>query len=438
MASRPVAAASPGERTRREPRTLRIAVCDYAGHPFQVQLSRELARRGHEVLHLHAAGYVTGKGAVEALEDDAPTFSVEAVGAGKPFAKYSKLKRPRDEWRYGRQLASRVLAFSPDAVVSSNTPLLTQELFQRACVRRHIPFVFWQQDIVSIAMRRAAKEEIPLVGRAVGDAFTRLERRLLSRSDAIVCISDDFRATLADWAIPAAKVHVIENWAPLDELPIEPRDNEWARAHGLDGRRVLLYAGTLGLKHNPELLLRLAVRFRHEPDVRVVVISEGLGADWLAARIASDGVTNLVLLPFQPYDVLPRALASADVLVTILEPDAGRYSVPSKVLTYHCAARPLLAAIPRVNLAARIVEREESGLVVEPTDADAFVEAGATLLSDDGLRERMGRAARRYAEDAFDIAAIGSSFETIVSGAIVSAAGNRGNRGGVVHLGEKR
>ena len=41
---------------------LRILVSDYSGHPFQVQLSRELARRGHEVIHSYSAGFQTPKG----------------------------------------------------------------------------------------------------------------------------------------------------------------------------------------------------------------------------------------------------------------------------------------------------------------------------------------------------------------------------------------
>ena len=87
------------EPVQRATAPLRIALHDYAGHPFQVQLSRELARRGHDVLHLHAAGYVTGKGAVRAVPGDPPTFAVEAVGTSRPFEKYSKLRRPIDEWQ---------------------------------------------------------------------------------------------------------------------------------------------------------------------------------------------------------------------------------------------------------------------------------------------------------------------------------------------------
>ena len=147
-------------------------------------------------------------------------------------------------------------------MISSNTPLMTQEVLQRACLKAGIRFVFWQQDIYGIAVKRTAEDVMPFAGRALGAAFVRLERRLLNRSDSIVCIAEDFRPTLAAWGIPSEKVHVIENWAPLEEIPLEPRDNEWARAHGLADKRVLLYAGTLGLKHNPELLLRLAARFR--------------------------------------------------------------------------------------------------------------------------------------------------------------------------------
>ena len=61
---------------------------------------------------------------------------------------------------------------------------------------------------------------------------------------------------------------------------------------------------------------------------------------WSFQRTGSDSfdgecqrlrLENLVLLDYQPYESLPDILASADVLVAVLEPDAGRFFVPSKV-----------------------------------------------------------------------------------------------------------
>ena len=70
-----------------------------------------------------------------------------------------------------------------------------------------------------------------------------------------------FTPKLAEWKIPAERVHVIPNWAPLQELPEQPRNNAWARAHDLVDTPVVLYAGTLGLKHDSKWLLIAAKAF---------------------------------------------------------------------------------------------------------------------------------------------------------------------------------
>lgn len=52
----------------------------------------------------------------------------------------------------------------------------------------------------------------------------------------------------------------------------------------MDDKFVFLYTGTLGMKHHPELLMDLAEPNQSRPNVRIAVISEGIGAEWLAAR----------------------------------------------------------------------------------------------------------------------------------------------------------
>ena len=73
------------------------------------------------------------------------------------------------------------------------------------------------------------------------------------------------------------------------------------------------------------------------------------------------------MLPYQPFDRLPEVLASADVLVVILEPEAGRFSVPSKTLSYLCAGRAVLGSMPATNPAARLLtERASPGSSPSP------------------------------------------------------------------------
>jgi len=126
------------------------------------------------------------------------------------------------------------------------------------------------------------------------------------------------------------------------------------------------------------------------------------------------GEQALRLLPYQPYERLPEVLASADVLVAVLEAEAGAFSVPSKVLAYLCAARPLLVSMPGENLAARVVERSGGGILVPPHDAPALCAAAEALLDDEPRRSELSQRARAYAEATFDLEGIASRFEELL------------------------
>ncbi len=392
---------------------MRIVVHDYVGYAFPAQLARALAGRGHDVLHLQCASFTAGKGLVERHEGDPETLAFDSVTVAGAFAKYDVGRRLAHERATGRALARRVAAFRPDVVLSSNSPLVVQYVLQRTAHAHGAAFVFWQQDVISAAARRVLGRRFRLLGLAAERATGALEGRLLRRSDAVVIISEDFLPLLRRWGVDEQRIAVIENWAPLDELPSLPRANDWAHEHGLVGRTVFLYSGTLGFKHDPSLLLELA-QWAAGRDALVVVVSEGPGAAWLAEHGASEPA--LRLLPYQPYERLPEVLASADVLLAVLEPAASAFSVPSKVLTYLCAGRSLLVAVPAENLAARVVERSGGGLVVPPGDSGVLVAAAEELLAHLDRRDALGRRARAYAETAFDVDAIASRFEDVLEG----------------------
>lgn len=396
---------------------MRIMVHDFAGHPFQVQLSRALAARGHEVRHVHCSSEVTGKGALRTTSEDSPTLQIDGIEIAGGFRKYGLLTRWRQERWYGDLVSADAARYRPDIILSSNTPLFAQQRIRRWASANGIGFVFWVQDLLSQAIRSGANRRMPGLGTALSRLLTRVERETLAGSDGIVLISDDFLRILDDWKLSAGNVAVVENWAPLAELPQRARMNAWSRRHGLGDKRVLLYSGTLGMKHNPALLADLADAFRDRDDVRVVVVSEGLGATWLEGEVQRRQLSNVLQLPYQAYEDLPDVFASADVLLAILEPDAGAFSVPSKVLSYHCAGRPIAAAVPSANLAARVIRRERSGIVVDPGDTTAFIHGVGRLLDDRVLAAEAGRRARAYAELTFDIGSIVTRFERVLHGA---------------------
>ena len=403
---------------------MRIVVCDYSGHPFQIELSRQLAARGHSVLHLHFAEFQTPKGAVTTLAGDAPTFTIEAVSLGQPFAKDKFLRRRFQELRIGASIAERALRFGPDIVVGCNMPLDAQHRLQQACLRAGIVFVFWLQDIYSAAIGHYLGERLGLAGRMIGNHYRRLERSLLSASDAVVAISEKFVSVLAEWRIPDDRVAVIPNWASLSEIRPMVKDNDWARLHGLHDKTVALYTGTLGLKHNPAILLDLA-RAGAAQALQVVVLSEGKAAQWLEQAARHSQLDNLSVLPFQPMTLYPQILGAGDILLAILGAEAASFSVPSKILSYLAAGKPIVAAIASDNDAAKIITGAEAGFVASPNDSSAFTARVLALATDPATRHKMGDSGRAFAERKFAIEGIADRFETVFAAAIARRQGAR-------------
>ncbi|WP_238950374.1 glycosyltransferase family 4 protein [Mycobacterium sp. IDR2000157661] len=376
-----------------------------------MHLSRELARRGHTVEHQFCTSYTTGRGATERREGDPRTFSVRALDLGGEFARYSPLVRLKQELRYAPIAARAVCDARPDVAVLSNIPLLSLFLLAFLLRRRGVPYVFWQQDVYSDAIGVVARQKLRGPGAVVAWLAARAERSVARGAAGIVPISDTFLEQLDRWGVARSKVRVVPNWGAIDEMPVRPRRNPWATAHGLTDVPVVMYAGTLGLKHDPSVLARLA---QSVPDgSRVVVVSQGQGREWLETNAAD--VESLALLDYQPYEQLPDMLASADVLIVVLEQDASRYSVPSKVLNYFCAGRPVLGLLPGDNAVAHMIESAGAGIVCSPADMAAASTALNDLLADPEARERMGNAARDYAEKTFDVAVVGDLFESVVS-----------------------
>ena len=401
---------------------MRILVHDFVGHPFQVDLSRALAARGHEVTHAYCASLTaTPQGDLTLRTGDSDGLSFRPL-AVPGFDRTNLVRRFTGERTYGRLLARAIGAAAPDVVLSANTPLDAQAMALRAtrALRPEAHFVFWLQDLIGEATRRLLGPRLPIAGALIGRHYQALEARLLRRSDAVVAITDDFRPVLERMKVARARVTVVENWSPIAEVPVRAQDNAWSRAHGLAGQTALVYTGTLGMKHDPMLLVALAEAFRDRPDVHVVVTSQGVGAEVVRAEAERRGLDRLRVAGFQPFEAMADVMGAATVLVALLEPDAGVFSVPSKVLSYLCAARPVLLAVPDDNLAARIVARGDgahpAGLVVPPGHPDAFAAAARTLLADADLRSRMGAAGRAYAERSFDIDTIADRFEAIFDG----------------------
>lgn len=389
-----------------------LLIHDYPGHAFPIDLSRALAKRGYPVTHVYTSAVESPRGT---LVSDTPGLRVINLGEGEPPVQKKKLFRRRfQEAAYGDAVTQLCDNLRPDLIFSANTPLEAQRKILAWANQHQIPFVFWLQDIISIAAKSILAQKLGPIGSIVGWYYGRLEAAMLRRSQHVVVIAEDFQDIIADWGVRDENMTVIPNWAPIDHIPVLPRHNPFSEKWNMHERFVVLYSGTLGLKHNPMLIADAATRLKNESDIVFLVVSEGVSVDILHHAKADRQLDNLVLLPFQPFEAFPQVLATADIMLTLLEPDAGIFSVPSKVWSAFAAARPSILVVPEVNLAAKITTRHQTGLVLGNADADNLATAILDMRNHPERRQVMGQNARAYADAHFHIPQIADQFEGLI------------------------
>lgn len=406
-----------------------IQVHDFAGHPFQAELSRELARRGLTIEHSFANQYTSGKGVLKRRAGDPPSLTFHAIETPLPFEKYSPVGRLRFERSFARTWIDQTRRQRPELVIACNVPLFALHRFSGFARRSGVPFVLWHQDVFSLALSEELERKLPHaqgmphVVSGLGSRFlTRLEKDIVKAASRVVAIDDAFVREYEEWGLATEHVEVIPNWAPIDEITPQERDNPWAKANLGDPERFRLhYAGTLGRKHNPLLLVDLVEGLRERGvDAELTVVSEGEGVGVLAvAAAARPAIANHVhLLPFQPAERLSEVLGSGDVLVALLEPGASKFSIPSKVLSYLAAGRPVLGIMPSGNPAAVDIG-EVGGCVVQPSakGVATAVEWLESLSTDRRHIAELGKHSRALAVRRFGIAAIAQRFVEVIDSA---------------------
>ncbi len=210
-------------------------------------------------------------------------------------------------------------------------------------------------------------------------------------SDSVVVLSEGFRDALVEKGVPREKIEVIPVWLESDEIRPLPRETRLREELGLDPSRfVVLYAGTIGLVSGATVVPQAAALVKN-PRVAFVFVGAGDALPEVKRVVSERQLTNVHFLPLQPRERLAEVQASADVGLVTLAPGCGRTSVPSKVVGYLAAGRPVVGSVDLDSDTAECI-RGAKGVVVPPGDPRALARV-IDELAEAGL-DAVGAAAR--------------------------------------------
>jgi glycosyltransferase involved in cell wall biosynthesis len=211
----------------------------------------------------------------------------------------------------------------------------------------------------------------------------RLASRLTTR---IICVSERERlAGIAARTCSPEQTVVIPNAVDVRAA---------LRAAPAEGRTIV----SVGRLKAPKDFVTLARALGQLPrgSFRATVLGDGPDRGVFVAELRSLGLEDAVELAGEVEDVAAR-LAAASVFVLSSDSEG----MPMSVLEAMAAALPVVASA--VGGIPELVVDGETGLLVQPRDPAGMAAALRRLLDDPDLRQRLGEAARRRAEERFDL-----------------------------------
>ncbi len=171
---------------------------------------------------------------------------------------------------------------------------------------------------------------------------------------------------------------------------------------GWEDCNIVLYLGAHGLANNLDVILRAADRLRGRPDIRFVLVGDGIEKERLVATATNLGLNNVVFhAPIAARDA-PAYINAADLCVATLR-DAAlfRGAVPSKLIEYMACGKAVVVGVR--GEAEAIVEGAGAGLVFEPDDDARLAACVETLIDDPQRRAAMGQQGCRDAGERFSL-----------------------------------
>lgn len=216
-------------------------------------------------------------------------------------------------------------------------------------------------------------------------------------SDKIIVISEDFKRNIMAKGVPEEKIVVIYNWVDEEAVKAVSREENllFDRYNLNRDKFYVTYCGNIGLTQNIQMLVEVAKSLESNEDIQFVLIGEGAYKAELEKIIKERNISNITLLPFQPYEEISHVFSLGDVGLVISKPGVGENSVPSKTWSILSASRPVLANFDENELKT-IVDTHKCGIFTAAGDKVAFTDAILKLYNDRQLCEELGRNGREF------------------------------------------
>ncbi|MBL8816825.1 MAG: glycosyltransferase family 4 protein [Planctomyces sp.] len=308
----------------------------------------------------------------------------------------------------GRQAAQLP---KPDVVVFETDPFLLPYVARRLSKTTGCRVIGYLQDIypdVAVALGKVPNSWP--IRRLRQSLF-----RIYQNCDRMVVLSRDMQQLMEEGGVPSDRIRRIPNWAdPNVVYPVET-NNVFIDRHGLAGKFVVMYSGNLGLTQRLEEFIEAAVILRDDPRIQFVLIGQGARKADLQAQVASEKLSNVRFLDYQPLSELAHSLSAADLHLVPLTQTLAQCLMPSKLYGILAAGRPYLTNAPEGTELHEITVQEQVGLTCRAGDPRLIADSIRAAIANPSQLALYRENARRLAITQYTQAHAVSAFRQLLT-----------------------
>ena len=223
--------------------------------------------------------------------------------------------------------------------------------------------------------------------------LSKLSKHALEHAEAIIVIGRCQKQLLENKGIEVAKIHTIPNWADETNLRFEQKLSDSSPE---SEKMVVMYSGNMGTCHTFDEMIAAAEKLKTQPNIRFMLIGEGVRKGEIKKSIDLFGLNNCQLMSYVPEEELTQSLMSADVHLITLEKGFDGLVVPSKAYNIMALGKPIIYVGSNNGEIARLIQESNCGVVVEPKDNDRMVKTIMAYLANPELKELHGHNGKTY------------------------------------------
>ena len=224
----------------------------------------------------------------------------------------------------------------------------------------------------------------------------KLEQSALEQAARVVTISSALRADLIERGIDEEKIFEVPNGVDTDLFEPREADQELIAMHGLSGKTIIGFIGSLYFYEGLEYLTDAALLLLKErDDVKFMFVGEGEAEERLRARIPADLRESFVFTGKVPHDEVQRYYSVIDILVyPRVKSRLTELTTPLKPLEAMAMGRVVMGS--QVGGIRELIRDQETGFLVEAENPQAMAECLNKLVRDESLRYEIGHKAREF------------------------------------------